>query len=77
MKTSRRHRARTMMPIREIELRIAYGARSEHRTAPIDRYRYEDNGRHGLILTMTLNLEIEDYHSSVTTNKLRPKDRLG
>lgn len=41
------------------------------RTIPIDRYRYEDNGRHRLILTMTLDLEIKDYLGSMTTNKHR------
>lgn len=41
------------------------------RTIPIDRYHYEDNGRHRLTLTMTLDLEIEDYLSSLTTNKHR------
>lgn len=43
------------------------------RTILIDRYRYEDNGRHRLTLTMTLDLEIEDYLGSVTTNKHRLK----
>jgi len=41
------------------------------RTIPIDRYHYEDNGRHKLILTMTLGLEIEDYLGSMATNKHR------